>query len=236
MDSVTGALAGKIVSVTGDVSAESAEGSRILSIDSPIYQNDTLITDQGEQVEVLFGDGTKLSVGENSNISVDSYVYDPSAPEASTLLLEAVQGTFRTITGQITEQNPENFTIKSPLATLGIRGTTVLSHITPEHEIHGPEFIEEGKSFVLTDNFGNIRFITDYVPVKVIDVRPDEPAGFQRILTQDEFLHAAIDQVGNKPGRHRRYNPTHDDGADLDPLDGVYTDTNSRKTYNRTNN
>ena len=122
MVSETGALAGKVVTVTGEVSAESADGSRILSADSPIYQNDTLVTDHGERAEILFSDGTRLSIGENSNISIDSYVFDPSAPAASAILLDAVQGTFRTITGEITEQNPENFTIKTPLATLGIRG------------------------------------------------------------------------------------------------------------------
>ena len=188
MPTDTGTLAGKVVAVTGEVSAETGSDSRVLSIDSPVYQNNVLVTEKGEGVEVLFNDGTRLSVGENSHISIDTYVFDPADPGASSMLLDAVQGTFKTITGQITEQNPDNFTIKTPLATLGIRGTTVLSHVTPDHEIHGPEYIEEGKAFVLTDNFGNIRFITDYKPIKVIDIRPDEPAGFQRILSQEEIL------------------------------------------------
>lgn len=188
MPDQNGVQAGKVVVVTGEVTAEAGGESRILSVDAPVYQDDVLTTETGERVEVLFTDGTRLSQGENSRLHIDTYVFDSAAPDASGLLLKAAEGTFRTITGRIADQNPENFTIKTPLATLGIRGTTVLSHITPDHEIHGPEFIDEGKAFVLIDNFGNIRFITDYDPVKVIDVRPDEPAGFQRILTQDEFL------------------------------------------------
>jgi VCBS repeat-containing protein len=188
MPSQNGAQVGKVVTVSGEVTAEATGGGRVLTVDSPVFQDDVLITEQGERIEVLFSDGTRLAQGENSRLQIDSYVFDSAAPDASSMLLNAAEGTFRTITGKIAAENPENFTIKTPLATLGIRGTTVLSHITPDHEIHGPEFIDEGKAFVLTDNFGNIRFITDYVPVKVIDVRPDEPAGFQRILTQGEFL------------------------------------------------
>lgn len=188
MPEQTGAQVGKVVTVSGEVTAEAAGASRILTVDAPVYQDDVLATETGERVEVLFNDGTRLSQGENSRLHIDTYVFDSAAPDASSMLLNAAEGTFRTITGKIAEQNPENFTIKTPLATLGIRGTTVLSHITPDHEIHGPEFIDEGKAFVLIDNLGNIRFITDHEPVKVIDVRPDEPAGFQRILTQDEFL------------------------------------------------
>lgn len=188
MPEATGIQAGKVVALAGEVSAESSQGSRILSVDSPVFQDDVLVTEQGERVEVLFTDGTRLSQGENSRLNLDTFAFDPADPGASSILLNAVQGTFRTITGKIADQNPENFTIKTPLATLGIRGTTVLSHITPDHEMHGPEYIEEGKALVLVDNFGNIRFITDHVPIKVIDVWPDEPAGFQRILTAEEFL------------------------------------------------
>lgn len=188
MPGQNGAQVGKVVTVSGEVTAEAAGDSRILTVDAPVYQDDVLTTEPGERIEVLFNDGTRLSQGENSRLHIDTYVYDSAAPDASSMLLNAAEGTFRTITGKIAAENPENFTIKTPLATLGIRGTTVLSHITPDHEIHGPEFIDEGKAFVLIDNLGNIRFITDHEPVKVIDVRPDEPAGFQRILTQDEFL------------------------------------------------
>jgi VCBS repeat-containing protein len=188
MPGQNGAQVGKVVTVSGEATAEAAGGGRVLAVDSPVFQDDVLITEQGERLEVLFNDGTRLAQGENSRLQIDSYVFDSAAPEASAMLLKAAEGTFRTITGKIAAENPENFTIKTPLATLGIRGTTVLSHITPDHEMHGPEFIDEGKAFVLIDNFGNIRFITDYVPVKVIDVRPDEPAGFQRILTEGEFL------------------------------------------------
>ena len=61
MVSETGALAGKVVTVTGEVSAQSAEGSRILSAESPVYQNETLVTEHGEKAEILFSDGTRLS-------------------------------------------------------------------------------------------------------------------------------------------------------------------------------
>ncbi len=55
-------------------------------------------------------------------------------------------------------------------------------------------------------------------------------------LAQDESLHAEVDQVGNKAGRHRRYDPAHDDGADLAPLHRIHADTDRGKAHDSADN
>ncbi len=175
---------GKIVSISGDVTAESSSGARTLKQGSPVYQQDVLTTGKGSLFEVQFKDNTHLSQGENGKITIDSYVYNPESASESGLLLKMAEGTFRCVTGKIAEQNPDNFTLKSPLATLGIRGTTTVSEVHENSEKHGVEDISHGKALVVQDNLGTTRFITE--PKTIIDFQPGSPIGYSRPITSLE--------------------------------------------------
>ncbi len=109
---------GKVVQAHGQVRAESGADVRTLEAGSDIFQGDVLLTAKGSGLEILFNDKTALSQGEDSQIKVDSYVYNAEDPSSSDLLLQMTKGVFRTVTGEIAEQNPDHFQLKSPLATI----------------------------------------------------------------------------------------------------------------------
>ncbi|WP_419784531.1 FecR family protein [Maridesulfovibrio sp.] len=131
---------GIVTGISGDAYAESAAGMRPLEPGSPIYQGEELITGDGGNIEVRFVDDTLISQGANSRIALDEYVYDPDGG-ASSFLGDIAQGTFRTVTGKIAEENPDRFKLGSPLATIGIRGTIILSEVGADGEKHGVEEI-----------------------------------------------------------------------------------------------
>lgn len=207
---------GKVITLSGNVSAESSSGSRILKIGSPLYQGDILVTANDGKVEIHFQDNTQLSQGENSRISLDSYIYDADDGNDSGLLLNMVEGTFRCVTGKIVEQRPDNFILKSPLATLGIRGTTTVSEIKGHFEKHGAEDISSGKSMVLQDNMGTTRFITS--PQSIVDFSPGKSIGMPRSFTKQEFNHfrtttpLSIEHHKEQPDR----DDTHDEGTEAE--------------------
>ena len=120
---------GQVVQAAGNAHAVSDNGTRQLTPGSEIFQADTLVTEKGGSLEIIFNDKTSLSQGEDSQVRVDRYVYDPADAFNSDLLLNMTKGVFRTITGEIAEDNPDHFQLKSPLATIGIRGTTVVSEV-----------------------------------------------------------------------------------------------------------
>ena len=120
---------GNIVILYGDVVAETAEGERVLSQGDPVFRGETISTGEDSAVEVRFADDTTLTQTENSRISIDTYVYDPDTG-AGDVLLKMTEGTFRTVTGKIVDQNPDKFKLQSPLATIGIRGTTEGSFVS----------------------------------------------------------------------------------------------------------
>ncbi|WP_027367237.1 FecR domain-containing protein [Desulfocurvibacter africanus] len=131
---------GTVVKISGQVFAEADGHRHPLAEGSTVREDETVVTADGSKVEIRFTDNTVLSQGENSRIELDEYVYEGDKGAAG-LLFNMVQGSFRTVTGKIVEQNPEGFNLSSPLATIGIRGTTTFHQIGPDGERHGVQNI-----------------------------------------------------------------------------------------------
>jgi len=133
---------GSAKAIQGHVSAVGPEGSRDLSVGSPVFKGDTLSTAKGSGGSIQFLDKTVLNVGEGSKVSLDQYVYDANKGSGQALFKMA-QGTFRAVTGEIVKHNPESFKMQSPLATIGIRGTETA------HTVPGPEQTEASESHLV---------------------------------------------------------------------------------------
>ncbi len=123
-------IVGTIVALSGNATQKVDGQVMQVELDGPVYKGAVLITEANSHLEVRFTDDTMLSQGQNSEISIDNYVFDADPNVASSILLNLTEGTLRTITGKIAEENPEKFEIKSPLTTLGIRGTDVVAEST----------------------------------------------------------------------------------------------------------
>ncbi len=95
--------------------------ARALAAGSEVYANERIRTGDAATAQLLFLDKTVLSVGPKAELTLDKFVYDPNRG-AGQVVVNAVQGSFRFVTGS---QNPNNYSIKTPVATLGIRGTVI---------------------------------------------------------------------------------------------------------------
>jgi hypothetical protein len=103
-----------------------AGGTRPLSAGSEVFSNEVVRTGDDSLAQLLFLDATSLSVGARSEIKLDRFVYNPDR-KTGNVVVEASRGAFRFISGS---QAPTNYTIKTPLATIGVRGTIVDGYIT----------------------------------------------------------------------------------------------------------
>jgi VCBS repeat-containing protein len=176
---------GTIVFVSGQVFLENESGLIPLAKGDAIAKGAVIVTEDDGRVEIRFEDNTILSQAENSRISIDDYVYDQDDASASRFLLNMAEGTLRTVTGKIAEQNPDEFTVKSPLATIGIRGTEFWV-ITGEGEdrVYLGD-IEPGHIMVVQDQFGTIRFMNTTGTFATL-VR-DTPMGPLRMADPEEL-------------------------------------------------
>lgn len=115
--------AGLVVGLQGEVRAISGAGaSRVLKLRAPVYLKDTIRTGAGAKLQVMFKDDSLFSQGENTEIVIDEFVYNPDRAAENGMGLKIAKGLARIVTGRITDLNPERFKVKTSRATIGIRG------------------------------------------------------------------------------------------------------------------
>ena len=82
---------------------------------------DTAITEKGS-MRINFVDDTLVDLKSHTRLLIDDFVYDPEAGIGS-LSIRTTLGTVRYASGQIAKRNRRNVSIKTPAATIGVRGT-----------------------------------------------------------------------------------------------------------------
>ena len=92
---------------------------RTLQVGLDIFTRESVVTTATGQAQMLFLDESALTVGPNSEVVLDEFVYDP-AQKTGKIALSATKGVFRLVGGQISKTNP--VTLKTPTATIGVRG------------------------------------------------------------------------------------------------------------------
>ncbi len=118
--------AGSATAVQNHVEGVVSGQTKALSSGSAIYTDELLRTGQNSIAELQFLDSTKLSVGPTSEIRLDKFVYDPQKAAPGALVLQATRGSYRFITGV---QDHKSYSIKTPYATLSVRGTVVEANL-----------------------------------------------------------------------------------------------------------
>jgi hypothetical protein len=118
---------GKAAVVRNQVQGILAERTNQLASGSSVHSNELIRSGDAALAELVLADQTKLSVGPKSEVRLDKFVYDPSRGTGA-VVIDATRGAYRFITGV---QDHRNYEIRTPYATLGVRGTT-LEIIFPE--------------------------------------------------------------------------------------------------------
>jgi len=115
---------GTAIAVIQSTQAVGASGDRVLVEQGDVYSGDKIVTGPIGQAQIKFRDNTKLVVGPNSTMSIDSFVY--SGKSAQTFSIDAVKGTFRFITGI---SHKDAYSIATPTAVIAVRGTEFDFHV-----------------------------------------------------------------------------------------------------------
>lgn len=100
-------------------------------IGMPVYAADRLRTGKEGTLGVALRDDTLLSAGPNSTLAVERFAFNSSTHEGG-MLLSVIRGTLSMISGLIVKANPEAARIRTPQATIGIRGTEFVVEVEGE--------------------------------------------------------------------------------------------------------
>jgi len=91
------------------------------SVGVEIQQMDIAETTKG-RMQIDFVDETRLDVIDNSRVVIDEFVYDPNTGKGS-LDVRATLGAVRYASGQIAKNSRQNVRVRTPTATISVRGT-----------------------------------------------------------------------------------------------------------------
>lgn len=92
---------------------------RVLRVGIDVVANERVTTKADDRAHLVFLDGTSLTVGPNSALVIDKFVYDPNVKKGE-IGLKTAKGVFRLVGGNISKTN--EITVTTPSATIGIRG------------------------------------------------------------------------------------------------------------------
>ncbi len=114
---------GRVEFVTGDVTAVSAAGQhRALVRGEELSQGDTIHTNAG-RTQIRFADGGYVSLQPGTEFGIKEYNFDGKADGTERGFFSLLKGAMRAVTGLIGHVDHSKYRIRTPTATVGIRGT-----------------------------------------------------------------------------------------------------------------
>jgi hypothetical protein len=96
-----------------------------------ILENDTIHTGRDGSIGIVFNDETLLSLGPESVLVIDEFVFAPKQGKFS-IVIRMLKGTAAYLSGLISRLAPESAHFKTPTASIGIRGTKFVAKIEGE--------------------------------------------------------------------------------------------------------
>jgi hypothetical protein len=115
-------------------------------VNDPVYRGDVVKTGADGRLGINFADGSSFNLSSNARMELNEFIYDPASKSNSTLFSLA-KGTFTFVAGNIAKTG--DMKVDTPVATMGIRGTTPHIEISDDGTVKFATLIEDGKDSVL---------------------------------------------------------------------------------------
>lgn len=142
---------GVLALVNPDATVTRSSDVLVPVVGDDVFQNDALETDADGQMHLMFVDMSSFTVGPNSDVVIDRFVYDGNR-ETGELAMSAARGVMRFVGGELSKVNPVN--IQTSLGTIGIRGGILLLQVQEDGSILA--IFSFGTELVFIDTAGNI--------------------------------------------------------------------------------
>ena len=217
-------------------------GTSLLEVGRVVVRDEHIVSDAKGLAQLLFLDQTTLTVGPNSDIVIDEFVYDPATKDGA-LLMNASVGVFRLIGGEAATSG--GITVGTPFATMGIRGSNVVIEISPNGRTRVTcNYCESVEIRLLNDPdnlvtiFGSDRFRTIEIGPDgfsaPFELTPEELAQLQDLLTSRPGQNGGVANIPVEPQVSQVVNgnnnsnvpPGENDPNNPPPVQNGYNDQN----------
>ena len=161
-----------VSAVSGEASALRGGQSVPLSQGTPLEAGDILFTGDDSSLSVRFNDDSVIDLKEQTRVHVKEFLFEPQEQAFS---MHVMEGVLRSVSGKIVEQNPEAFSISSPLGMVGIRGTETQHIISPKFEVHSVLSLGEGHTVFIRTADGRMVIISESLKGVIIALGDETP-------------------------------------------------------------
>jgi hypothetical protein len=122
---------GSVKTASGAAYLVSGAAKNAAKVGDYVYMNDVLETGKDGALGVTFKDDTQVSVGGDTKLTLDDFVYQPQQ-EKYAFSSNLAKGTLFMATGAIAKLKPEAVQITTPSGTLGVRGTRFVLQVAEQ--------------------------------------------------------------------------------------------------------
>jgi hypothetical protein len=145
---VNGPAAGQVVGKAGAVNPDTTASGRTVTVGANVIHKERIRTDARGTLQLMFNDRSTITIGPNSDMVIDEYVFDPNRG-AGKMTVSLGKGVMRFVGGQISHSGEA--TVKTPPATIGIRGGVAVVSL-------------EGRAVTATNVFGSVSITLNVGP------------------------------------------------------------------------
>ncbi|WP_226929516.1 FecR family protein [Janthinobacterium aquaticum] len=125
-------LAGTVMQLSGPMMAKKADGKiKVLAIKSEVEEGDTLMTEKSTYALVKFIDNSEMTLKPGTTFVIEKFAYQAEQAAGDQASFNLVKGGLRSISGLLGKRSKEKFSLKTPAATIGIRGTNFVAEMVP---------------------------------------------------------------------------------------------------------
>lgn len=145
-------VVGAVVNLTGPLLAKKGNGTvKVLALKSEVEQGDTLISEKNTFAQIRFVDNSEITLKPNTTFKIETLAFDAGKPDGDSASFNLVKGALRSMTGLLGKRNKEKFQLRTPTATIGIRGTTFIVEYVGENASDLPAALEPGLHLQVLD-------------------------------------------------------------------------------------
>jgi hypothetical protein len=114
---------GQVETASGSITAVRVDGTQVtLGEGDTLFQGDVIETGAGAALGIVFVDDTTFAMGSDGRAVMDEFVFNADTGDGS-FSMSLVQGAFTFVSGQIAKSGPDAMLVRTPVATIGVRGT-----------------------------------------------------------------------------------------------------------------
>jgi hypothetical protein len=123
--------AGRVKVASGAAFIVRGGNTLAVRVGEAVYQSDGLRTGTDGRIGIMLSDDTRVSLGPNSEVSLDRFAYAPADGQLG-FVLRVVRGVAAYVSGRIAKLAPDSVHLETPAAIVGVRGTTLALRVVPE--------------------------------------------------------------------------------------------------------